>query len=50
MDYGNNSLSGFQQRETQQMPVKEEYEKGLIDVLKDKLSAMIRKWGSRWGT
>ncbi len=37
--YGNNSLSGYQQRDIS----KEEYQKGLIDVIKDKLSAKKKK-------
>ncbi|MDO5572967.1 MAG: hypothetical protein Q4G60_03195 [bacterium] len=39
--YGNNSLGGFQQREAPE--IKEEYEKGLIDVLKDKLRSIREK-------
>ena len=36
--YGNNSPGGFQQRESKH--VKEEHEKGLVEVITDKL----RKW------
>ena len=36
---GNNSLSRYQQRDIS----KEEYRKGIIDVIKDKLSAKKRK-------
>ena len=39
--YGNNSLGGYQQRESP--PEKEEHEKGLIEVITDKLRKWVRK-------
>ena len=41
--YGNNSLSGFQQRKEPQ--IKEEYEKGLVEIIKDKLSVRRKRKG-----
>ena len=40
--YGNNSLGGFQQRESPRRE-KEEREKGLIEVITDKLRKWVRK-------
>ena len=41
--YGNNSLSGYQQRKEPQ--IKEEYEKGLVEIIKDKLSVRRKRKG-----
>jgi hypothetical protein len=40
--YGNNSLGGFQQRESPRRE-KEEHEKGLIEVIMDKIRKWVRK-------